>query len=657
MKIDFLKIKAASPLKHSHPGFDAYVLSMEKLIREILPESAFKVHETSQFIPIDTCFEKLAPLLPLVELSEETEAPCTLSLTTLVREEHTHGVALFLCNMISQKLCPGKKMTISCLRSLSFKFIVRPKERFYVIEFFLEVDSKQELQRIQENFPRFKEEVRSTILGVRHARRIVGVKGLTLEEKRMLLHENLFSLIKDPSEIEGRDFFGDVQSLLFKGIYDQDPDKIPDHLFPIIDTKPQTFDPLIFREIEQLSALFHDEFATPRPTAHLSKLLSYLYLFKKVITYAFEAKPKERHLSFKMMQLHLDGVPTLAVLLGINLIETHESLEEKELFENIKKTIPNVTLVPGSHIINEQGKNRVRTLYIEVQKNDQKGFGIEEVKLLKKKLPKEIKKCIQKREKNRANEVKNEEQVRNVLRLTKELKSIHEPIKAIVQFHHETPSHFLFSVILARLQKPKAPTLFISSTPEMTIRNFERKVAGITKKRYTKEISLYEVLLPKKGHALAKARQKILSLLKATFHKVDDFDGGMICRKYENLAALKALLNNPLNDTLIENYFYGISPPFMQSLIDPHLLKGLFEMLLEEKSFSSKVTDEGALFSFSALHQKPLKEIEKKARAMDGEMGAVYLQRGKLYVLGLIVQNRGQIKNFFEKFDELSQLV
>ena len=108
MKIDFFKIKAASPLKHSHPGFDSFVLSMEKLVRETIPESVIEMHETSHFIPVDSSFERLHQALPILNLSEEEDAPCTLSLTVLTREENTHGIGLFLCDMISQKLLPGK---------------------------------------------------------------------------------------------------------------------------------------------------------------------------------------------------------------------------------------------------------------------------------------------------------------------------------------------------------------------------------------------------------------------------------------------------------------------------------------------------------------------------------------------------------------------
>lgn len=68
---------------------------MEKLVRETIPESVIAIHETSHFIPVDSSFERLNEALPLLTLSEEADAPCTLSLTVLTREENTHGVGLF----------------------------------------------------------------------------------------------------------------------------------------------------------------------------------------------------------------------------------------------------------------------------------------------------------------------------------------------------------------------------------------------------------------------------------------------------------------------------------------------------------------------------------------------------------------------------------
>lgn len=653
MKIDFFKIKASSLHRNSHPGFDSYVKSMEALVKETIPESVIEMHETSHFIPIDSSFEKLSRSLPIVQISEESNAPCILSLKVLTREEYTQGMGLFLCRMIDEKLLPGKKMAITFLRSLTFKFIVKPKTPYYIIEFFINVESQKDLETIQKNFPRFQEEVRLTTLGVEHARKIVLAKGYSLEEKRMILLENFTSLIKSSSDFDRKTLFEDVQRLLFKGIHEEYPDKIPDHLLPFIDAKPQTFDHHIFNEIENLSILFHDDFSRKRPLSHLSKIISYLYLFRKIITHSMQLKSDSRHLSFKLIPLKIDGVPTLAIILGVNLIEDWETLEEEDLLDAIKKCAPNARLVPGSNVINERSKKRVSTLYMEVQKEDKAPFEAETLKLLKKKIPKEIRQSVHKSKENTL--IPPDETTRSILNLTKEIKSIHDPAKIIIQYHNQSASHIHFSVILARLQEPEALPLSLSSTPPITLRKMERKVVGILKKRFIKEVYLYDILIQKEGRSLKEARDRIFSFFKSQLHKLHDFNGGMVTRKYENLALFKSLIDDPPSDTLIENYFYSISPPFMQTLSSAEVLKEHFQLILkvlnhdflgDEPLFMFGEINDQALIVCGSKDEQYIDEMKKRALTFSEGVVSTYLKVFDLHILGYMLPKNSQVENF-----------
>ena len=69
------------------------------------------------------------------------------------------------------------------------------------------------------------------------------------------------------------------------------PDKIPDHLLPILEEKPQEFDSFIFNEIQNYLIIFDESFSKVRPLVHLKYLLSYLYLFRKIIIHTILIKP------------------------------------------------------------------------------------------------------------------------------------------------------------------------------------------------------------------------------------------------------------------------------------------------------------------------------------------------------------------------------
>ncbi len=641
MKIDFFKIKAASPLKHSHPGFDTFVVSMEKLVRGTIPESVIAIHETSHFIPVDSSFEKLNKALPILTLSEEVDAPCTLSLTVIIREENTHGVGSFLSDMITQKLFPEKKMPISFVRSLSFKFIVKPKQRYYIIEIFIEVESLKELYALKKNFFRFEKEIRLSILGVEKARKLVLAKGLTVEEKCMVLSENLESLIQKPIN---KALFSDVQNLLLKALYEHNPDKIPDHILPYIDTKPETFDHVIFKEMEKLSILLHEEFAAIRSLSHLTKTISYLYLFRKILAYTTHTKPNERHLSLKLLSTTLQNVPTLALLIGVNFIDPHELLEVQDILAAVSSLVPTAELVPSSNVINEEEIEGIRLFYLELQKKCRKPFTINDLKVLKKRLPKEIKSGIQV-PKHLPSSV-DEEKMRSILSLSKELSSVHDPSEVIIQYHNATEIHYHFSVILARVRKSNEAELKLTPCPPITIRKQERKVAGILSKRYIKEIYLYEMKILKESRDIAKARTDLFSFIRSYVYNLHDYTGGMINRKYENLRSFKDLLKDPLHDRLIENYFYSISPPYLQSLTSPKVLKGHFELfltaldkdfLVERTRIMKKDTENHTLITIASTNESEINQIRKSIPLGKNNVAVISLKVLDLHLLGLIL--------------------
>lgn len=654
MKINIFKIKANAPQRKTHQGFDAYVKSMEALVSETIPESVAAFHEASMFIPYEMSFEKLNQALPIVRISEEDESPCLLSLRVLCRDEYTQGIGLFLARMIDEKLLPGKKMAISYLRSLNFKFIIKPKEQYNIIEFFLEVETAKDLATIKKNLPHFEEEVRLTTLGVEHARRVVLAKGHNLEEKRMMLMENLTSLLKSSSDFDRKTLFSDVQELLLKGIHEAFPDKIPDHLLPYIDPKPKTFDTHIYSEVLNDSQLFQESFSKGRSLSHLSKVISYLYLFRKMITHAVKIKPDERSLSFKLISFKYKGVSTLAFLLGTNLIQGYERLDEQDLIDAIQKVVPEATLVPGTTMMNEESHKRVVTLYLEMQKKDGTPFSGETIKTLKKKIPREIRTSLAQVKEGQG--IIDDETTRNILNLTKEIYSIHDPAKIVIQYHHQTETHFNFTILIARLQTPDGPPLSFSSEGPIAIRKSERKVVGILKNRYIKEIYLFDLAFQKENNEIKTAREKIIDFFKKKLKNLHDYNGGMVVRKYENLAAFKALLHIPEQDPLPEKFFYSITPPFMQTLTSPSRLKSHFEMITDALSAAPSSQDpqmivKDSMVLFATQDEGFLREMQKKKGSLPQGAFSTLVHHNETYFLGYLFQKKLERDHFLSTLE------
>ena len=109
------------------------------------------------------------------------------------------------------------------------------------------------------------------------------------------------------------------------------------------------------------------------------------------------------------------------------------------------------------------------------------------------------------------------------------------------------------------------------------------------RKSYPKEAHILEIRLDKKQFLrkdfsvdLYKARLCVVSEITRLVGDVRDYNGGMIAKQYETLSALKALLleEGVHNDFLLENFFYSLTPNYMQSILPPLLLKKFFFQLL-----------------------------------------------------------------------------
>lgn len=654
MQIDFFKIKPTEPIKHSHPGFDLYVKSMEALIKGAIPESIVSLHEASLFIPIDTHFHKLNEAIPLVELMPSDDDNTRTSVVVIARKEYSQGLALYFTQMVGAELHPTRALPITFFRSLSFKFIVKPKEQYYVMEAFVEVEKKEDLEAIRTHFETFQEKIRLAVLGVEHTRKVVMAKGQTLEEKRMILMENLLSLSKKLIPHQQVGFFQDVQRVLLKGIHENAPLKIPDHLLPVVDESPQTFDPLIFQEVQKIFSFFEESFASKRPLNHLRKVVSYLYLFQKMMTYAVQTSPNKRRMSLKLLPFKLEKVPTLSVMLAVNLSDRHEKIEEGDVAELTNKLLSPITLVPKSSITREEGKERIRTLYLEVQKKSKESFSPSEMKLLKKKLPKLILDHLTTPPKKARKIEGDEEILRHVLSLTNEINSIHHTPKMIIHYKSTSGGRAHFSVILARLQPESAAPLHFSSSPKLKIDKQERNVVGIIENRYIKEVYLFDVSLQEE-ESIAAMRHSILQTFKSYLPLIEDFNGGTHCRKYENLKKLKQLIHPPINDQFVENYFYSISPNYMQSLLPPSILKRHFDLLLESLNHDfvqgpahshQEIFRSHLLFTFASADIEEIEVIREKLLSYGDKITLSSLKIFDLQAIGCIVSDPLLIETF-----------
>ena len=163
----------------------------------------------------------------------------------------------------------------------------------------------------------------------------------------------------------------------------------------------------------------------------------------------------------------------------------------------------------------------------------------------------------------------------------------------IVNFLEQTNNEVSFVVILLRLQKPgitDLKALFKHAESPFTFLDHDVKVVGILRKKYPKEAHVFQVRIDKKQFLrkdfsldLYKARQSVIAELSHLIGEIRDFNGGMISKQHETLTSLKELLleSGIHNDFLLENFFYSITPKYMQSILKPEIIKELFILLID----------------------------------------------------------------------------
>ncbi len=611
MKIDFLKIKPAFfPPKGNKQMLDAYVNPMERLIKEMIPKDLFQSELTPPyFLTYKSYFQKLTDSLPLVKWSSLDETPSTLSIAVLCSGYFTQGTGRFFCDIMARHLIPGKCLTIPLIRSLRFCFIIYPKQKFFITEIYINIENKKDLSCIQQNLPRLAKELRLTLLATQHTRKLVLSKSLTIDEKRMILFQNLSSLVDHPEEKLDPIILEDTYNLLLKFTKQEKPSQVPDHLLSLEET-PKAFDHDMLKKIQSFILMFGKSMIDQREPKHLYRILSYLYFFHKIIVVQ-RLKRNQSHplIWVKTLQTKLNKkTPVLSILICLNFAREIHLIDDTLLIEKIQLLLPQSQLVENSFIKNQNDKERICVLYLEIKHKTETSFPKQTMKDFQKKLPKELHQFIYSSPPCSSYGHLEDEMMRTILTLSKKLRSLKTPPSVIIHFINETKDFLIFTAIVVSIDHSKKKTQFFKDTPYMKILSYQTKTVGIVDHRYIKNAHIIRMSFDinhnteqKKPSSLYYARKIILDYLKGYFGSILDFNSDMAVKQYEKLLHLKKVIQ-PV--PFVEQYFYSLAPGYMQCLLSIKTLTDLFNMIL--KSLETKIQDNSCYLSSKITPQELL---------------------------------------------------
>ena len=563
--------------------FENFVSSIQDRIESIIPKNIlddFKKAKTKD--EIKKKFLKMNLALPYIIHSElESDPPFTISFSVFSLSDLAAGISKFIFDMLNRWLTLGKPIDINAHRSIRFKFKNFSQQKYYLSEYFINVSNEKEQSLIKRNIKSFIDEMKLIIMSANYTKDITS------------------SIISKNRENSDR-----MNSYILKFSEEKKLNEIKENLGFLMYKKPNIFDRDIFDSLHLKSLIFKGNFTAIRNPKHVSRIIAFSYFFKKSINQIkSQIQTNKRLVKLKLFKTTLSSQKkdVLGILIVLDLLHENEYFEKSYILKSISQIIKDFRYIKNSYIVDRRDFKTL-TFYLEIEKEDSSFFSVKEISDLNKKLNlafgSNMKKLI-----NPIYLPRNEEEIlRNIVILTKQLNYVKDIPQVIISFDKQTAKEISFTVILLRLLKKNSPSLKELFSYSKTLIKFsldESKIVGVLKKNYPKEANVFRVSLNKfdflrRDHSLdlRKARQTLFKELTNILGKFRDFNGGLLAKQLDAMQNLKKLMttSKKSSDFLLEEFFYSIKPAVQQSIVDAKILKKLFMMFTKilKKEFKNK---------------------------------------------------------------------
>ncbi len=509
--------------------------------------------------------------LPIVEMEiiPGDFRECSIFLICL----RSSGVDKFFNELLSKWLLPGQRLSSHFFIHSSFSISTRPLEKLSFCEMRFLLHSGQELEGVVRNFAQIVPEIKLGASSAYQAHKILEHRGLFSSEKNSLIQDRVASLIQK---------------------------------------RPEDFDYDVFGQMQHFFLSSKEGFKKIREHPHLSRIVYVFYLFRKRIKKVTEKIPDKRHVSFKVNHVRLHrsfGMQkVLGIFVGINFLKKHELFEEHHLEKAIQEQLPDALVVEGSLFVYLHKEERIQILYLEIQKEGDCEFSSLDVQLLRKKFPFALENQVEKLMPTLFMPRNEEEVMKNIIRLSQELKYIKDIPQVFISFEEQADIELTFTIVLLRVLLEKEASiqkLFKKTNHSFCFIEDRVKHVGLIRGKYPKEATVFRLKLPKSFYKrsdhsvdLLKARHAVVESIELAVGEFRDYNGGMISKQSENLKTFKSLLLNSCNEIDSEGFFHSIYPVEMRSLVNPSLLKVLYD------EWQKMLTQEDSFFDFSVHLEK-----------------------------------------------------
>lgn len=542
--------------------------NLKNLIRSDVPEEHFEKMATilQKLIPEKLRFEDVHDFnnwikdsLPLIKWNELSPSKRAMTIFLLCLKNPHISIDTLFNELLKQRLLPGREVSVLAFNHMYFHHNHLSEQVFFIGEITILFDSQQEWHLGIENLPILEQEIKLALNIPNRATK----KALSFSTKAATIQHKLSLLLQ----------------------------KFPHHI-----------DESIFEDMDRLFALSTREFLHHRNMNHISRLIISIYIFRKKIFRSIIHGVNEYHLELRLMPTDLTFPfcikPVLGCLIGIGQLKEYEILEERHILSAIRKILPFVDSGKGSYYY-EQKEEKIKYFYLELEKKqDNRPFTLNEKQKLVCELKEQLKYSIEKLVPS-VFMVRNEEEVlKNIFMLRKEISSINDLPQVMISLDHQTKTDIVFTILWVMVRK--VGTLPLLDTIQNQLKqyslNCERsQVVGFLRKKYPIEAYVFQLNMPRDPNFLRSdlslnfylAREKATFILNEIFGDFRDYNGGIIFKQSEMLSRLKKELEfqRRANLELIDDFFYSISPIEKQATLSYDSLKVLLDLFFEGVQF------------------------------------------------------------------------
>ena len=459
-----------------------------------------------------------------------TDETLTISFDLLPQKNLTK----FLLEMVTKWTLPGKKLE-------PLKFFLTSSEGRAKGEIILPI-VPSEWEIVSANFPVLRDEILYGTKSPYHASRMLEMKGLFGREKMEL---------------------------------------VQDRLTDFMTRRPDLFDYDLFGAMHRFAYETSEPFRAGRDVRYLARLVAISYLMQK----------KGGRFAVKLIQTKLE-LPlgtrhTVGIFTTLSSLSGKEHFSKDHLLKAVRAIIPDAALVDDAAI--EREKNAYFS-YVEIGKRSGAKFSLSEVQKLKRHLQKNLKNYIESEARPLFLPRNDEETFRKMRALAGELKYKRDLPQIAIDFVEQRGGVLIFTLLVAHIE---TGTPAYKKLAEVFSLERVRQV-GLLRRRFPKKVAKFQAKLPldpfirpDESVDIVAARAALLSSVQEIIGPVRDYNGGLLAKDAETLAALQKLIA-PDDPYDLETFFHAIRPAEYRSIVP----KNVFARLYTLKNSPEKIIEE-----------------------------------------------------------------